>query len=155
MQSSRARIGIIGVAVIAAVVLFLVLSGGDGGDDVERPVASEPPGSGASVSGSGGGGGEPVLEPPVEEGSPDPTIRIRGGEPVDGVAELDYAKGDQARFQVRSDVADEVHVHGYDIIKNVEAGGSVSFDFQADIDGLFEVELESTHTQIAKLRVEP
>ena len=155
MQSSRARIGIIGVAVIVVVVLFLVLSGGDGGDDVERPVANEQPGSGASGSGSGGGGSEPVPEPPAGEESPDPTIVFKGGKPVDGVDELDYAKGERAQFRVRSDVADEVHVHGYDIIKDVEAGGSVSFDFQADIDGLFEVELEGSQTQIAELRVEP
>jgi hypothetical protein len=31
----------------------------------------------------------------------------------------------------------------------------VSFEFTADIEGIFEVELEETHTQIAELTVEP
>ena len=40
-------------------------------------------------------------------------------------------------------------MHGYDIFKDVEAGGSVKFNFKADIEGVFEIELEGTHTQIA------
>ena len=31
--------------------------------------------------------------------------------------------------------ADEVHIHGYDIMKDVKAGGSVTFDFPATIEG--------------------
>ncbi len=43
------------------------------------------------------------------------------------------------RFRVESDVADEIHVHGFDITKEVAAGGSASFSFPADIEGVFEV----------------
>ena len=43
-----------------------------------------------------------------------------------------YNEGEQVHFKVDSDVSDEVHVHGYDIMKDVKAGGSVSFDFPAD-----------------------
>jgi len=84
-----------------------------------------------------------------------PTIVIRDGAPVGGVAELDYNAGDQIRFTVRSDVADEVHVHGYDLAKGVPAGGSVSFSFPADIEGIFEVELEERVEQIAEITVNP
>jgi hypothetical protein len=56
---------------------------------------------------------------------------------------------------VRSDVADEVHVHGYDVAKDVRAGGSVTFSIPAKIDGRFEVELEHRHEQIAQLEVRP
>jgi hypothetical protein len=84
-----------------------------------------------------------------------PTIVIRNGEPVDGVRELEYSAGDQVEFAVRSDVADEVHVHGYDLMKDVEPGGTVSFSFPADIEGIFEVELEEHQEQIAELRVNP
>ncbi len=59
------------------------------------------------------------------------------------------------RFRVRSDVAEEVHVHGYDIAKDVAAGGSVTFSFDADIDGKFEIELEHAGLQIASLTVAP
>ena len=39
----------------------------------------------------------------------------KDGEPVGGIRELTYNKGEQILFKVKSDVADEVHVHGYDI----------------------------------------
>lgn len=84
-----------------------------------------------------------------------PTIVVRDGEPVGGVRELEYGAGEEIRFRVESDVADEVHVHGYDIAKEVPAAGSVEFDFPADIEGIFEVELEDRAAQIAELRVNP
>jgi hypothetical protein len=84
-----------------------------------------------------------------------PTVIVRDGEPVGGVKELEYDAGDEIRFEVSSDVADEVHVHGYDLMQDVPAGGTVSFDFPAEIEGIFEVELEGLGEQIAELRVNP
>jgi Cu/Zn superoxide dismutase len=84
-----------------------------------------------------------------------PTVVIRNGEPVGGIEELEYDAGEQIRFEVTSDVADEVHVHGYDLMQKVAAGGTVSFDFPAEIEGIFEVELEGRKEQIAELRVYP
>ncbi len=84
-----------------------------------------------------------------------PTVVIRNGEPVGGIAELEYDAGDEIRFEVSSDVADEVHVHGYDLMQDVPAGGTVSFDFPAEIEGIFEVELEGRKQQIAELRINP
>jgi len=84
-----------------------------------------------------------------------PTIVIRNGEPVGGVKELEYDAGDQIRFEVTSDVADEVHVHGYDLMQDVPAGGTVSFDFPAEIEGIFEAELENRKEQIAEITVNP
>jgi hypothetical protein len=84
-----------------------------------------------------------------------PTIVVRHGEPVGGVQELEYSAGDRIQFEVDSDVADEIHVHGYDLMKDVPAGGSVSFSFPAEIEGIFEVELEGRKEQIAELRVNP
>jgi hypothetical protein len=80
---------------------------------------------------------------------------VESGKPVGGIRELAYEKGDRIRFKVASDVADEVHVHGYDLAKDVDAGGTVSFDFPANIEGVFEAELESRKEQIAELRVNP
>ncbi len=84
-----------------------------------------------------------------------PTVVIRNGEPVGGIKELEYSAGDEIRFEVISDVADEVHVHGYDLMKDVPAGGTVSFDFPAEIEGIFEAELEGRKEQILELRVNP
>ena len=110
----------------------------------------------AAEPGTAGEAGGPMDDPAEARDEPrDPTIVVRNGEPADGVVELEYKKGDQIRFRVRSDVAEEVHVHGYDIFKEVEAGGSVGFDFAAEIDGVFEVELEASAVQLAELRVNP
>ena len=83
------------------------------------------------------------------------TIVIKHGKPVGGIAQLTYNKGEDVRFKVDSDVSDEVHMHGYDIMKDVEAGGSVSFDFPATIEGVFEAELEGRKEQILELTVNP
>lgn len=84
-----------------------------------------------------------------------PTIVVRNGEPVGGIEELEYDAGEEIRFEVSSDVAEEIHVHGYDLIEDVPAGGTASFDFPAEIEGIFEVELEGLGEQIAELRVNP
>lgn len=84
-----------------------------------------------------------------------PTIVVRDGEAVGGIEELEYDAGDEIRFEVSSDVAEEVHVHGYDLMEDVPAGGTASFDFTAEIEGIFEVELEGLGEQIAELRVNP
>ena len=92
---------------------------------------------------------EPEAESEVEQ------ILVRDGKPVGGVARLEYDRGEHIRFTVVSDTADEVHVHGFDIAKDVAANGSARFDFRADFAGIFEVELEGAHVQIAELRIEP
>jgi hypothetical protein len=84
-----------------------------------------------------------------------PTIVVRNGEPVGGMEELEYDAGEQVRFRVQSDAADEVHVHGYDVEEEVPAGGAVTLSFPAEIEGIFEVELHESETQIAELRVNP
>lgn len=84
-----------------------------------------------------------------------PTIVVRNGEPVGGVQELEYNAGDDIRFRVSSNQADEVHVHGYDVEEEIPAGGSATLAFPADIEGIFEVELHGSETQIAELRVNP
>jgi hypothetical protein len=83
------------------------------------------------------------------------TIVVKNGKPVGGIAQLTYNKGEEVRFKVDSDVSDEVHMHGYDIMKDVKAGGSVSFDFPATIEGVFEAELEGRKEQILELTVNP
>jgi hypothetical protein len=84
-----------------------------------------------------------------------PTIVIQHGKPVGGIRDLTYNKGEEIHFVVDSDVSDEVHMHGYDIMKDVRAGGSVSFDFPASLEGVFEAELEGRKEQIIELTVNP
>jgi hypothetical protein len=144
--------------VAAAVALFFILRGGDGSDKAAKGGGGAPSGGPAAPAEAGkpgakGGKGKPKerTKPPAKEGE----IRVRGGKPVGGVYQLTYGKGERVRFTVRSDSAEEVHLHGYDMSKDVKAGGTASFDFKADKDGVFDIELEGSHTPIAKLEVVP
>ena len=83
-------------------------------------------------------------------------VRVRGGKPVGGVQTITAHKGDVVRIEVTSpDTTSEVHLHGYDIKRELKAGGSVQFVFTAKNEGIFEMELEGTAVQIVKLVVEP
>ena len=64
-------------------------------------------------------------------------------------------KGDGVVVLVTSDVADEVHVHGYDLMRDVAPGAPARIAFQATIPGRFEIELEDRGVQIAELTVNP
>jgi hypothetical protein len=85
----------------------------------------------------------------------DTTVRVVDAKPQGGVKKLGFKKGAQVRFTVVSDTADEIHVHGYDLMKDVAKGGSVSFSFKGSIEGRFVVELEDHKQQIAELDVTP
>lgn len=80
-------------------------------------------------------------------------IEISGGEVVGGVERHEVPLGDQVRLSVRSDVADEVHVHGYDESAEVPADGGILMTFLADVPGIFEIELEERGLRIAELEV--
>jgi hypothetical protein len=119
------RAGLLALLVAALVVAFILAKGGS--DNTAT----------TSTSSSSG----PVV------------INVVGGKPQGGVKKITVNKGDPVRFKVVSDVSDEIHVHGYNFHKDVEKGGSVSFDFPAKIDGIFVIELESRGEQIASLQV--
>jgi heme/copper-type cytochrome/quinol oxidase subunit 2 len=64
-------------------------------------------------------------------------------------------QGDRVEIVVTSDVADHVHLHGYDIMRDVAPGKTARIRFRANVPGRFEVELEDRGVQIADLTVKP
>ena len=146
-NSARAAMGV--GLIVLAVALFLVLQGGDD-NSTEPREASTPP---AEENTDGRNGQDP--QPPREVPPPIPTVVVRNGEPVGGVQSLEFTQGETAKFRVRSDVADEIHLHGYDISKPIAAGETVAFSFKADIDGVYEAELEGIALPIAEISVKP
>jgi hypothetical protein len=147
MRSNTRKIGLGILALAVAVALFVVLQ--DEGTDSGPVREGEPAKTNEQPDRS---------QPRQDARKPKPsipTIVIEGGKPVGGIEELTYEAGDRIRFRVRSDVADEIHVHGYDLSEDVAAGGSVSFDFPASIEGIFEAELEHRGEHILELRVNP
>ena len=72
----------------------------------------------------------------------------------DKVTEIEVTEGDTVRFRARSATDDHVHVHGYDLMKDVPAGETITMSFKADITGIFEIEFEDAGKEIGKLTVE-
>jgi heme/copper-type cytochrome/quinol oxidase subunit 2 len=150
-MTNRQRIGILLAALVALVVAFVVLSPGD--DD--EPSTDTPP---ATVTAEAETAPRTTTMPaPAPE--PAPTferIRVRGGQPVGGVRRITVTKGERVRIEVGSpDTSDEIHIHGYDLAKDLEAGGRVRFSFEANAEGVFEIELEHTGVKIAEVEVRP
>jgi hypothetical protein len=83
------------------------------------------------------------------------SVNVVHGKPAGGIKTYKVKKGGHVHFVVKSDVADEVHVHGYDFHKDVAKGGTVTFDFPAKIDGGFIAELENAKQTLINLQVEP
>jgi FtsP/CotA-like multicopper oxidase with cupredoxin domain len=81
-------------------------------------------------------------------------VRVSGGRPVGGVQTIEVEKGETARFLVRTETPQEVHLHGYDLTESSTASKPAEFRFKADRTGIYELEIHGTHTQIAELRVE-
>jgi hypothetical protein len=61
--------------------------------------------------------------------------------------------GETVVLRVVADVADEVHLHGYDRTANVAPGKPAQIRFTADITGVYEVELEQRKQPLLMLEV--
>ncbi|MGB7860769.1 MAG: hypothetical protein WBM90_09755 [Acidimicrobiia bacterium] len=75
---------------------------------------------------------------------------------VDGEVAVDPSspaaiQGDIVELRVTSDSDEEVHVHGYDIMTVVGPQQPATVRFQADVPGIFEVELEQSGTLLFNL----
>lgn len=81
-------------------------------------------------------------------------ITIAGGKPQGGLQELGVDKGAHVVLTVTSaDTTSEIHVHGYDLKGELKPGVPAVIEFDAKIQGVFEIELEDTSVKIADLTV--
>jgi hypothetical protein len=92
---------------------------------------------------------------PPPEGPTVVRIRVRDGAPVGGIVRETVDQGDRVVLVVTADVTDEVHVHGYNLMRDVAPGSPARIAFRATLPGVAEVELEDRGLQIAELTVRP
>jgi len=83
------------------------------------------------------------------------TVRVVGGQPQGGIQRPTVDQGDKVVLVVRTDSGEAVHLHGYNIEKEVVPGKPVRVPFTANIAGRFEVELHPTDTLLAVIEVKP
>jgi len=64
-------------------------------------------------------------------------------------------QGDNITMSVTTDKAEEIHLHGFDLMFQGEPGRKVTKTFKADRTCDCEIEIESTSTHLGSLTVSP
>ncbi|MDQ3630632.1 MAG: hypothetical protein M3417_05020 [Actinomycetota bacterium] len=144
-MSRTQRFGLFAVAAIVLIVAFLALRP----EDAVTPTAATNTTSPPTTPAPSASGSTTSADPPAPEPSPGPLLE------AGDIERLRVTKGERVRFRVRSKDTDELHVHGYEVKRELAAGEIVPVSFEAAIDGVFEIELEGAGEQIASLRVDP
>jgi hypothetical protein len=83
------------------------------------------------------------------------TIRVVGGQPQGGIQRPTIDQGEKVVLVVRSDSGEAVHLHGYNLEKDIVPGKPIRLPFTANIAGRFELELHPTDTLLAVIEVKP
>lgn len=147
-MSRNARLGVLAAVVAAAVLAFVLLRPGDDSSSSSSTTATAPARTTTAAA--------PRTTTTTRATAPAATtIRVVGKAPVGGVKDITVRKGERIRVTVTSDQAEHVHLHGYDIEKPVGPGQPARYAVPATITGVFEMELEDSGVQLAKVTVEP
>jgi hypothetical protein len=164
-MSSRSRLILVLVAAIVVVGGFVLASPAENDDTAPAPSAATVTTEDAPVATTGtrteaqedapATTGTEAAPAPKPAAPRVPTLVVEGGRPKGDARELTFSKGERVRFRVRSDVVEELHIHGYDRYVDIGPGKTASVSFPASIEGIFEVELHGTGALLASLRVEP
>ena len=99
-----------------------------------------------------------VLRPERTASSGEPAERtfdvsITGDEMEPGGVSV--TEGDRVTLRLTSEEPVEVHLHGYDLEREVEPGEPAEISFDADLTGRFEIEDHETQTVLGTLVVQP
>ncbi|HET8756756.1 MAG TPA: hypothetical protein VFM58_12125 [Solirubrobacteraceae bacterium] len=150
-MSRSQRFTFLGIAAVIAVVAVAVILLAGGGDDEDSGTQASATQTATPTPTADQSEASPqATETPTPTAEPKPPL-LKGGK----VTRLEYKEGDTVKFRVVSDVPEEVHIHGYDIAKDLEPGKEITVSFKATIEGIFEIEYEHAGEQIGELRVEP
>jgi hypothetical protein len=142
------RLLIVAATVVVAAVLFVLLRPDDD-DSAATPTTTQP----ATTTER-----EPTVPPPRPPAPPPPAqvrITVRDGRPVGGVRRVTVGRGRRVVLIVTADVTDHVHLHGYDVMRDVAPGRPARLAFRATIVGTVEVELEDRHIPLATVTAQP
>jgi hypothetical protein len=140
-RPARLRAALLGLS------LAVSLAGCAGKPADSAPTSSSS--SAASSTGSSNSSGTPSAgtEQRIE-------VTFTDGKAGGDTGRVPVALGTSVTLVVTSDVDDEVHVHGYDIEKELSAGEPATLQFDADVAGVFEVELHHAGTELLRLQVQ-
>ncbi|HZI91583.1 MAG TPA: hypothetical protein VFD31_08145 [Thermoleophilaceae bacterium] len=140
---------------VVAVVLLRPESEDESADD-----ASSQQDRAAERDAAGTANSEPTATAEAAPEPPPVEIGVRDFKVVGGVKNIEVEKGDTVRLLVRTDVEDEIHVHGYELEKGAAPGKPARFKFKAKLEGEYEIEVHGAEDRgldplIARLMVTP
>jgi hypothetical protein len=145
------RLLIVAAAAVVAAGLFLVLRPDDD-DSAATGTTTMTATTAPTIT-------EPSVPAPPRPPAPPPpavvSITVRDGTPVGGIRRVTVGRGRRVTLIVSSNVADHVHLHGYDVMRDVAPGRPARLFFRATIVGTVEVELEDRHAPLARITTQP
>ena len=97
-----------------------------------------------------------LLRPDTLEGAPRDRnfdVSIEGAEM--SPEEVSVNEDDDVTFRINSDKPMELHIHGYDVEREVEPGKTAELRFEADLTGRFEIEDHDSEKELGALQVRP
>lgn len=158
---------IVSIGVLATAALLAACSG-QSGTEAGTTATSSPSAAAETTSSAAPAGGEhsghhsageqsPTVAPAPPAAAPGAMtidVTVSGGKVSTPKSLVDVPVGSPVDLVVTSDVADEVHVHGYNEMVDVTPGTPAHVGFTASIPGVFEVELESAKLRLLQLRVQ-
>ena len=146
-MSRAQRLTFLAIAAVIAIAAVVLISASG---DEEEPATTSAQATATPAATETAAPDETATPEPAPTPKPAPPLVTAGT-----LTKLRFTEGETIRFRVRADTTDHVHVHGYDLMKDIEPGKTISFSFPATITGIFEIELEDAGEEIAQLRVDP
>jgi hypothetical protein len=143
-------------ALLAAGLIGVSGCGGTDDDTAQASPAAGPPTDQATAAAT-----SPPAETAAEAPAPTPAaddaqlveLSVIGGDVSGDTGRVEIPLGAQVRLTVTSDTADELHVHGFDLVRDLPPGQAVQLEFVADQPGVFEVELHDARRVLTRLQV--
>ena len=132
----------IGLALVILSVLFVLFKPSNPGDTAAKATAK-------SAEAPPQGAGPTVAAPQVF------AFKVSDGARLSGPEIIEVEQGSRVTLRISSNQADELHVHGYDLARELPAGDTVSLSFPAVTSGRFEIELHASHQTLTVLQVQP
>jgi hypothetical protein len=136
---------------VLTIATVLTVAACDGDDSSQATGATTTTATTTTTISGSATSGEPTTT--TEPATPAIEVRVAGGKVQGGVRREQVRRGDAVVLRVVADVADEVHLHGYDRSADVGPGKPAQISFTADIPGVFEVELEQRKQKLLELEV--
>ena len=97
-----------------------------------------------------------LLRPDTPSGvSRDRTIAVSIENGEMRPAEISVNEDDSVTLRLSSDRPMEIHLHGYDVEREVGPGQEASLRFEADLTGRFEIEDHESERELGVLQVRP